>query len=57
MAVYAAVATTTVPEPGRAALAFVFLPFYVVWRIGVQVAALRMLGARPWVRTERHVHP
>lgn len=57
MAVYTAIATAHVPEPGRTVMAFVFLPFYTVWRIGVQLAALRMLGARPWVRTERHVHP
>ena len=53
-AVYTLIALTRDPEPGRAALAFGFLPFYTLWRLGVQVTALRMLGDKPWVRTERN---
>lgn len=55
-AVYTAAALTQQPQPGRAALAFAFLPFYGLWRCGVELAALRMLGDKPWVRTERHRH-
>jgi hypothetical protein len=38
----------------RAMLAFSYLPFYTVWRVGVQLRALTMLGNKPWVRTARH---
>jgi cellulose synthase/poly-beta-1,6-N-acetylglucosamine synthase-like glycosyltransferase len=51
---YAAVGLASVPDRGRAALAFLFLPFYALWRLGVQLASLGMLGAQPWVRTRRH---
>ena len=42
------------PEPWRALGAFAFLPIYTVWRLGTLVASLRMIGDKPWVRTERH---
>lgn len=43
------------PEPGRAFLAFLYLPVYMVWRIGVQLASLRLAGGvGAWVRTARH---
>jgi 1,2-diacylglycerol 3-beta-glucosyltransferase len=44
------------PEPGQAMLSFAYLPFYTVWRLGVQVRSLSMLGDKPWVRTARHEH-
>jgi cellulose synthase/poly-beta-1,6-N-acetylglucosamine synthase-like glycosyltransferase len=53
-AVYALIALVHDPEPGRAALAFSFLPFYTLWRLGTQVVALKMLGDKTWVRTERN---
>jgi cellulose synthase/poly-beta-1,6-N-acetylglucosamine synthase-like glycosyltransferase len=52
--VYAVLGLTEVREPARALLAFAYLPLYAVWRLGVQVAALRMVGEKPWVRTDRH---
>lgn len=52
--VYAVLGLTRVREPARALFAFAYLPFYAVWRLGVQVSALRMVGAKPWVRTGRH---
>lgn len=42
------------PEPGKAILAFLYLPWYAVWRIVVQVKSFGMLGDKPWVRTDRH---
>jgi hypothetical protein len=51
---YTVAALLVQPRPARAALAFALLPFYTVWRVAVEVAALRMLGDKPWVRTERH---
>ena len=55
-AVYTVAALMRQPRPGRALLAFAFLPFYGLWRLTVELAALRMLGDKPWVRTERHEH-
>jgi 1,2-diacylglycerol 3-beta-glucosyltransferase len=42
------------PDPARAAGAFLFLPLYLLWRLPTEFLALRMLGDKPWVRTERH---
>jgi 1,2-diacylglycerol 3-beta-glucosyltransferase len=42
------------PRPVRAALAFGYLPFYTIWRLGVAAAALGMVGNKPWVKTGRH---
>ena len=52
-AIYTMAGVTVQADPVRAALAFAFLPFYLVWRLGAAVAALRMLGDKPWVRTAR----
>jgi len=52
---YAAVALVRQPHPARALRAFAFLPVYTLWRIGAAVQAVRMLGDKPWVRTERHL--
>jgi len=44
------------PEPLGAVRAFLFLPFYAVWRLYAALTTLAMLGgrgARPWVRTAR----
>ena len=51
--IYTIGAVATDPEPGRAVGAFLFLPFYAVWRLYAAVTTLAMLGGRPWVRTAR----
>jgi cellulose synthase/poly-beta-1,6-N-acetylglucosamine synthase-like glycosyltransferase len=51
---YAAVALGRQPEPARVLRAFAFLPVYTLWRIGAVAQAMRMLGDKRWVRTERH---
>jgi 1,2-diacylglycerol 3-beta-glucosyltransferase len=55
-ALYAVLGVMADPEPLRAALAFVYLPGYAVWRLGVQFAALALVGSRSWIRTGRHRH-
>jgi cellulose synthase/poly-beta-1,6-N-acetylglucosamine synthase-like glycosyltransferase len=52
--IYTTVALARDPAPGRAARAFAFLPFYVVWRLGIQLSSFARLGNKPWVRTVRH---
>jgi cellulose synthase/poly-beta-1,6-N-acetylglucosamine synthase-like glycosyltransferase len=51
--IYTVAAIGTDPEPVRAVRAFIFLPFYAVWRIYTAVTTLTMLGGQPWVRTAR----
>jgi hypothetical protein len=53
-ATYTLIALARDPHPGRAAAAFAFLPFYVVWRVGIQLMSLTKLRQAPWVRTARH---
>jgi cellulose synthase/poly-beta-1,6-N-acetylglucosamine synthase-like glycosyltransferase len=55
LALYTAMAICIDPAPLRALSAFAFLPFYAVWRLWLQLSALRMLGDQPWIRTQRHV--
>ena len=50
---YTVAAIGTDPEPAQAVRAFLFLPFYAVWRMYTAVTTLAMLGGRPWVRTAR----
>jgi len=52
--VHTVLAVATDPRPLRALLAFGYLPFYTIWRLGVAVAALGMVGDKPWVKTGRH---
>ncbi len=52
-ALYTVAGLTVQREPVRAVLAFVFLPLYLVWRLGAVVAALGQVGDKPWVRTAR----
>jgi len=54
MALYAAVAVSQERHPWKTALAFSYLPFYTLWRLGVQLTALTMLGDKPWIRTQRN---
>jgi 1,2-diacylglycerol 3-beta-glucosyltransferase len=51
---YTSIALFRDPAPGRAIGAFAFLPFYVLWRLAIQVSAMMRLGNAPWVRTDRH---
>jgi cellulose synthase/poly-beta-1,6-N-acetylglucosamine synthase-like glycosyltransferase len=53
--VYTCAALRRDPEPAQAILAFAFLPLYAVWRVGVAVTALAMLGDQPWIRTQRDI--
>jgi cellulose synthase/poly-beta-1,6-N-acetylglucosamine synthase-like glycosyltransferase len=46
-----------VAEPLKALAAFMYLPFYAVWRLGIQVAAIALVGDKPWIRTQRHAAP
>lgn len=55
-AVYTFAALFVQRHPVRAAVAFAFLPAYAVWRLTVEAAAVKMLGDKPWIRTERHGH-
>lgn len=47
-------ALTKVERPSRAAGSFLVLPFYALWRLGIQVSAMASLGGGRWVRTARH---
>ena len=40
-------------EPGRATMAFAFLPVYTIWRLGVQLTAVVASRRTPWIRTDR----
>jgi cellulose synthase/poly-beta-1,6-N-acetylglucosamine synthase-like glycosyltransferase len=51
---YTLAALCVQPRPVQAALAFAFLPIYALWRVTIEIAALGMIGDKPWVRTERH---
>jgi 1,2-diacylglycerol 3-beta-glucosyltransferase len=52
--VYATAGLATVKQPLRTLAAFAFLPFYAVWRLGIQAASFTLLGSQPWIRTRRH---
>jgi cellulose synthase/poly-beta-1,6-N-acetylglucosamine synthase-like glycosyltransferase len=53
---YTIAALVVHPEPTRAVSAFAFLPIYTLWRVATAARALRMVGDRPWIRTQRHQH-
>ncbi len=53
---YAVAGLWVQPDPLRTIGAFRFLPVYTLWRMGAAVAAMRMLGNKPWIRTPRHRH-
>ncbi|MFI5235867.1 MAG: glycosyltransferase family 2 protein [Gemmatimonadales bacterium] len=55
-ATYTLVALVSRPRPFKSAAAFALLPLYAIWRLGIELTALRMIGPSPWVRTERHRH-
>lgn len=53
-AVYALLALAGDSNPLQALRAFVYLPIYVVWRIGNAARAVRLIRNGPWIRTKRH---
>ncbi len=42
------------PRPLVTLRSFLFLPVYTVWRVGVQIASLGMVGDKPWIKTRRN---
>lgn len=55
--VYALAALRELADPWPTLRAFAVLPWYTLWRAGVALGSLAMLGDRPWVRTARHASP
>jgi cellulose synthase/poly-beta-1,6-N-acetylglucosamine synthase-like glycosyltransferase len=53
-AVYGAIGIAKDADPVAATRAFLFLPAYVVWRLGSALGSVFTLGQREWERTERH---
>jgi hypothetical protein len=53
LAFYTMAGLAVQPDPLRCAVSFAFLPLYIVWRLGAAIAAMKMLGNKPWVRTAR----
>jgi cellulose synthase/poly-beta-1,6-N-acetylglucosamine synthase-like glycosyltransferase len=51
---YALIGLASDPQPLVALRAFAYLPLYTIWRLAAVTGALRMLGNKPWIRTERH---
>lgn len=54
LAVYTLLAIRDQPDPAGTVRAFLFLPVYLAWRMGMEVVALGTDGDRRWIRTERH---
>jgi hypothetical protein len=54
LAIYAALGIGVEPDPASAIRAFAYFPFYTIWRMGIQLRALPLVGAHAWVRTARH---
>ena len=54
--IYGAAGLVVQRERWRTAVSFTLLPLYTVWRIGTTLRALRLLGDKPWIRTQRHPH-
>lgn len=52
--VYTVLAVARDPEPAAAARAFLRLPAYIIWRVGVALRSLVSSGTGAWVRTTRH---
>ena len=53
LTIYTIAGVAVQSQPLRAAGAFALLPFYLVWRVGTTVAALKQVGDKPWLRTAR----
>ena len=54
LAAYSLLALRDEPEPLRTAVTFLYLPIYLVWRMGTELTALASHEDGRWVRTERH---
>lgn len=54
LGLYTLHALTKVEQPWRVTASFLVLPFYAVWRLGVQASALVTMWGGRWVRTARH---
>jgi 1,2-diacylglycerol 3-beta-glucosyltransferase len=54
LGIYTILAIRDQPDPSGTVRAFLFLPVYLVWRMGMEIVALRTDGDRSWIRTERH---
>lgn len=54
VAVYTVLGLTRMKYPWKTGIAFLYLPFYTVWRLGVQLRSLRLLGGGPWIKTRRN---
>lgn len=54
LAMYTLLAIRDQPDPAGTVRAFLFLPVYLAWRMGMEVVALGTDGDRRWIRTERH---
>lgn len=52
--IYTLLGLSRVEQPIRTGVAFLFLPVYAVWRLGVQLSAMVSTGRSPWTRTTRH---
>jgi cellulose synthase/poly-beta-1,6-N-acetylglucosamine synthase-like glycosyltransferase len=50
-------AISRAPQPARTLLAFLSLPGYAVWRLGVELLAVAGFRRGEWVRTRRHSNP
>ena len=53
LTIYTVAGLAVQSQPLRAAGAFALLPFYLVWRVGTAVAALKQVGDKPWLGTAR----
>ncbi|MBI4500746.1 MAG: glycosyltransferase family 2 protein [Gemmatimonadetes bacterium] len=52
--VYSTAALLRMPSRMRTVAAFLYLPIYALWRLGIEALALSAIKERAWVRTARH---
>jgi cellulose synthase/poly-beta-1,6-N-acetylglucosamine synthase-like glycosyltransferase len=52
--IYTLLALTRADQPVATLASMLFLPIYTIWRLRAELAALRWIGDRPWIRTRRH---
>ena len=53
-ALYSAISLASHPQRTQTLIAFLRLPFYALWRVGVGIRAFALSGKTLWVRTSRH---
>ena len=51
---YSTAALLRMPGRLRTVAAFLYLPVYALWRLGIEAAALLTIKEKAWVRTARH---